>query len=183
MKGLCAAFVLVLCDAEWFSVQGVMNENRSAAVFRLADEEHFAVFGQRPQLIINDELQFVHVVTDALEQACHCIVIGDGLVALAGELVGHLACVHQFLHILGDEAAVLAYLLNEYHVVGTHFLGDGRREDFLHLVYVVDELALITCGHRDDVVEAEVAEDACLYLYLLGVSLLLDLQSCFQFGL
>ena len=56
------------------------------------------------------------MIADGLYQVCHCVVIGNGLLALVGEFVGHLACVDQFLHVLGDEAAVLADLLDEHHI-------------------------------------------------------------------
>ena len=45
-----------------------------------ADEEHLAVLGQRPEFVVDDEFQFVHVVANLLQERRHGVVIGDGTV-------------------------------------------------------------------------------------------------------
>ena len=118
----------------------------------LSDEKHFAILGKGPQLVVYDELQLVDMVADEVHQGRYGIVVGDGLLALVLELVGYAAGVGELLCILGDEAAVLAYLLDEGQVVGAELLGGLFREDFLHLVDVVDKLALVAGGYGDDVI-------------------------------
>ena len=65
---------------------------------RLSDEQQFAIFRQRPHLVIDDEFQLVDVIPDFLHHGDDVVVVGDGLLAFALYLVRHLARFDDFVH-------------------------------------------------------------------------------------
>lgn len=58
---------------------------------RSAQEKQLAVFGQRPHLVVDDLLQLVDVAADLVETCGYGIMVGDRLLALILDPVGHLA--------------------------------------------------------------------------------------------
>ena len=82
----------------------------------LAYEEHLAVLRQCPELIAHDEFELVYLVAYLLHLGSHRVVIGHGLGALIGYLVGHLAGVNQFLDTRLYYLGALSYLLDNFLV-------------------------------------------------------------------
>ena len=73
----------------------------------LADEEHLAILGQGPKLVVDDELEFVHVVADAFDEGRHIVVIGNCLLRFIGDAVGHTSRVDELVDVLCDEGRVV----------------------------------------------------------------------------
>ena len=89
----------------------------------LSQEEQLSVLRQDPDLIVHDELQLVDVAADLLDHRCHVVVVGDGSIPLALDLVGLLPLVRHLLHLLVDACGVLSDLLDERHVVRIQLAG------------------------------------------------------------
>jgi len=147
------------------------------------NEQHFAVFRQGPELVVDDEFEVVNVVTDFLYERRNCVVIGDGAFASVLYAVGHPSCFDESFHVLDDEGVVLSHLLDQAQIGAVQAVGRLGWEDGFHLVHIVDELRLVAGCDGYDVVHADVAEDASLDLYLLDVCVELDLVARLQFGL
>ena len=64
----------------------------------LSDEQQFAVFGQWPEAVVNNELELVNLVADGIQMGLHGVVVSNGLVVLVLNLVGQLAGVDQLLY-------------------------------------------------------------------------------------
>ena len=118
----------------------------------LAYEQQFAVFGQGPETVFDNHLQMVCLMTDGLHLGFHGVVIGDGAGVNIVDAVGDAAGIGQFLHIPLDTFRALGYLLDEFHVSHAEPFRLLLREDGLHHLHILDELALVVGGDGDDMV-------------------------------
>ena len=96
--------------------------------FRSADEEEFAIFGEGPHFILDDELEFVDVVANVAQERLDLVVIGHGDGANVGEAVHFLALLDHRFDGIDDEVGVVVDLFDERDVVGTELLGFLGRE-------------------------------------------------------
>ena len=147
------------------------------------EEQQLAVFREGPELVIDHQLYAVDALADLIHHRHDGVVVGQGLLALGGYDIGHLAALHQLRH----EAAYIGEILRQHLDKGDIF---GRiavplllAEHGLHLDDIVEDGTLVLGGDRDDMVEGQVAYDAGLNLYLLGVGAPLDLVAGMQLGL
>ena len=98
--------------------------------FRSADEEEFAIFGERPHFVLDDEFEFVDVVANVAQEGLNLVVIGHGEGANVGEAVHFLALLDHGFDGIDDEIGVVVDLFDERDVVGAELLGflrPGRR--------------------------------------------------------
>ena len=108
-------------------------------------------------------------------------MIGNGALVNILYAVRHATGVRQFLYQLFDALRALGNLLDELHVTGRQTLGLFGTENVLHALHILDELALVVCRHRNDVVHGEVAQHTGLNLYGLDIHLPFHLVASFQF--
>ena len=73
------------------------------------DEEHFAVLGEGPEFVIDDEFQVIDMITDLFDEGRYGVVIGDGPLAAVLDAICHPACFDKAFHILDDEGVILLY--------------------------------------------------------------------------
>ncbi len=78
----------------------------------LSDEQKFTILRQCPELVGNDKLELVYLITYLLHLRSHGVVVGDGLVVLVLNLVGNLASIDQFLHASLNNLCALSYLFD-----------------------------------------------------------------------
>ena len=102
-------------------------------------------------------------------------MISNSFLVLVGNLVGQLTCVNQFLNTFLDGKCALRNLLDNLLVTCREFISSVDGEYHSHVVQIREQLALVACGYRDDVVHREVAQHAGLNLDFLGVGLPLHL--------
>lgn len=146
-------------------------------------EQHLAVLGQWPEFVVDDEFQLVDVAAYLFDERCYGVVVGNGTLSVVLDAVGNATGFDEAFHIFDDEGIVLANLFDEAHVGAVEAFGCLGWEDVRHLLHVVDELCLVACCHRYDVVHADVAQYACLNLYLLDVGVEFDLVASLEFCL
>ncbi len=97
--------------------------NFDCGAFFLPYEQEFAVFGQGPVGIVDDEFEFVDLASDGVEERGDGVVIGDGLRVFVVQLVGHLACRDELFELFLDAAGALCDFLDEQEVSGVEFVG------------------------------------------------------------
>ena len=73
---------------------------------------------QRPQLVVDDEFEFVDVVANGVEVRQDGVVVGDGTLPFVGDVVGLLAGFYHVVHILLDGGDVLREFFYQRVVVG-----------------------------------------------------------------
>ena len=56
----------------------------------LSYKQQFAILRQRPEAVVDDELQLVDLVTDLVKLRLNLVVVGDGLLMLVVNLVSEL---------------------------------------------------------------------------------------------
>ena len=82
----------------------------------------------------------------------HGVVVGDGLLPLALNLVGKLACLDEFLHARLYNLSTLGNFLYNLHVACRQLLALVRTEDIHHALNVLGQPALVVCGYGNDMV-------------------------------
>ena len=102
------------------------------------------------------------------------------------DAVCHATCIGEFFYQLFYTFRTLGNLLNQFDVTGRELIGflcreQGRRENLLDALYVLDKLALVVRGNGDDMIHGHIAQHTCLYLYGLHVGLPFHLVTGFQF--
>ena len=111
------------------------------------------------------------MIADVLHLWNDRVVVGNSLLAFRGYAVCLLACRHQLFHHHLYDLCALGYLADDVDVAGTHLLDFLFREDVAHRLHGLGQSALVVRSHRDDMVHRQVAQHACLNLYLLRISL------------
>ena len=71
-------------------------------------EEHFAVLGQGPELIVDDEFEVVDVVAYLLDEWCYGVVIGDGSFAAVLDAIGDSTGFDEPFAVLGYSMGVIS---------------------------------------------------------------------------
>ena len=155
------------------------REKRRA--FRSADEEELAIFGERPHFVLDDEFEFVDVVADGVQERLDLVVVGHGEGADVGETIHLFALFHHLLNGIDDEIGVEIDFFDERDVVGAELCGFLGRKGRHDLAYIVDQHALVLGGDGNDVVHAQIAQDAAFDLDLFVVDLALDLVAGGEF--
>ena len=103
----------------------------------LSDEQQLSVLRQWPEGVVNDQFEFVNLVTDIIELGLHGIVVGNGFLAHTLNLVGNTTGLYEGFYVLCDEAAVLADALYECQIVGADLQGCLFGEYLLYLMYII----------------------------------------------
>ena len=98
----------------------------------LSDEQQFAVLGQRPEAVIDDEFKLVNLIANLVEHWSDGVVIGDGFLVLVSNLIGDLASLDEFLYQRLDGGRALCDLIDELEVAGTELFGFLGLEDITH---------------------------------------------------
>ena len=150
-------------------------ENTGPEVMVSVDEQEFPVLGEGPHLVVDQELEGVHVGPDALEEGDDRVVLGHrGIAAFAG-----------IVELIEKSLEIVDLGLRSSDVVGDQFdevhLRDGDlleilgSVDLLQVLHVLQEDVLIPDGDGDDVVGHQIAEGLGLDGQLLTVDLPEDL--------
>ena len=116
-----------------------------------------------------------------MQEGLDLVVIGHGDGANVGEAVHFLALLDHGFDGIDDEVGVVVDLFDERDVVGAELLGFLGREGGDDLAHVVNEHTLVLGGDGNDVVHAQIAEDAAFDLDLFVVDLALDLVASGEF--
>ena len=95
----------------------------------LPDEQQFAVLGQWPEAVVNDEFELVYLVANLVEHRGDGVVVGDGFLVLVCNLVGNLAGLDKLLHLCFDGGCALCYLLDELKVARIQLAGLLLRDE------------------------------------------------------
>ena len=120
------------------------------------------------------------MVAYLLKHRSYGVVIRYSFLAFILYFVGHLACFDHVFYVVGNENGALRYFFDKLAVFRSEFVYFVSREELAHLEHIVDELALIFCCHRYDVVHRQITEHTCFNLYLLGVCLPLHFIACLK---
>ena len=138
---------------------------------RLANEEELAIFRECPKFIGNDEFELIDVIAYLLHLRSYGVVVGDCLKMLVLDAVGNAASLNELFYSVLNNLCTLGYLRDDFLVARGEFLGSLVREDVEHALHVLSQTTLIVGADGDYMVHRKIAEDACLNLYLLLISL------------
>src|SRR5574344_259596 len=94
----------------------------------LADKQHLAVLRQCPESVFHNHFQMVCFVADGFHFRLYGIVIGDGTLMYALDMVGHTSCVGEFFYQSLYVLCAFCYLLDEFHVASRQLLCFFSRE-------------------------------------------------------
>ena len=84
----------------------------------LPDEQQFAILGQWPETVVDDELQFVNLIANLVEHWSNGVVVGNGFLVLVANLVGYLTGLDKLLDQRLYGGSSLGNLLDELDVTG-----------------------------------------------------------------
>ena len=115
------------------------------------------------------------MLSDFIQTREDCIMVGNRLLSLVTDAVGHFSGLHHAVHMSLDECRVGSYGFYEFQIPDSQGVRLLFWENLVHLVDIVDERTLIFCRDRHYMVQRQISEYAGFYLYLLRVCLPFDL--------